>query len=206
MGVVDASRYAEAEAGVTLREIKRRIFPPRANACCQPSLNASLGHRSPYSISHPPGCPAQGDAGRRRGWRSSAECSAQQRGALNRWRGRVGAAEDLPHHRVSTERLGRAGSWAKRRWSLAEKASPCWLLPRKGHRCHSRDCASQQRPTPAPLHPGMWPWHRDKLATINADSKIYRFGWRWLSGWSGPFSSVSFSSQTRLEHHLSFSC
>lgn len=66
MGVVDASCYAEAEARVTLREIKRRVFSPWATACCKPSLNGSpqpwdcLGRRSPYSIYHTSGCLAQG--------------------------------------------------------------------------------------------------------------------------------------------------
>lgn len=106
------------------------VTPSRGTAWGSGALRASITPRGARLR-------GQRDAGRRRGWRSSAECSAQQRGALNRWSGRVGAAEDLPQHRVSTERLRQAGSWGKRRWSLAEKASPRWLLPRRRHRCRS---------------------------------------------------------------------
>lgn len=147
MGVVDASRYAEAEAGVTLRETKRRVFPPRANSCCQPSLNASPSRGTAWATGALTasitlrGARLRGQAEgcwleERLAFLSRALSAAAWR-ALNRWSGRVGAAEDLPHHRVSTERLGQAGSWGKRRWSLAEQAAPCWLLPRRGHRCRS---------------------------------------------------------------------
>lgn len=68
----------------------------------------------------------------------------------------------------------------------------------------SRAGASHQHPTPAPLHSGMQPWHRANLGNSSADAKICRTGWRGLLGWNGISSSASSSSQTCLEHHLSF--
>lgn len=68
----------------------------------------------------------------------------------------------------------------------------------------SRAGASHQHPTPAPLHSGMQPWHRANLGTSSADAKICRTGWKGLLGWNGISSSASSSSQTCLEHHLSF--
>lgn len=73
-----------------------------------PSSHGRLGHGSPYSICCAPGCRAQGAEGCVAGGEAGAHQprrSVQRRRALNRWSGRVGAAEDLPHHRISAERL-----------------------------------------------------------------------------------------------------
>lgn len=41
VGIVNTSRYAEAKAGVTLQEMKRRVFPSWATSCCRPSRSGS---------------------------------------------------------------------------------------------------------------------------------------------------------------------
>lgn len=56
--------------------------------------------------------------------------------------------------RLHGETLRQAGSWGKRRWSLAEKTSPRWLLPRRRHRCRSLHRAAGIVPvTSIPLLP-----------------------------------------------------
>lgn len=168
MGVVDASCYAEAEAGVTLWGIKRCVFPPWATTCCQPSLNGSpqprdrLGHRSPYSSCHTPGCPAQGAEG----------CWPEERPAFlsgvlgtAAWSTTDGVGEwEPPRTSLTTASPRRdskaGGELGEEEVVLGGENLPLLAAPQEETLMlqpaqTSGDCASHQHPTPAPLHSGM---------------------------------------------------
>lgn len=130
MGVVDPSCYAEAEAGVTLRETTGGGCPMRPLPRWQHRSDSS----EPPLIASPllregSGCVAEG-----RPALVSPGCWALSTQQMERERG---SRQDLPRRHVSAERLRQAARGGTRGWSLAEKTSPCWRLPRRRHRRHS---------------------------------------------------------------------
>lgn len=111
--------------------------------------------------------------------------------------------------RLRRETLRQAASWGKRGWSLAEKTSPCWLFPRRRHRCCSPHGVAGLVPVtsipPLPLcPPGCSPSTEPTQGPAVPMPKSAGLGGGGCQDGVGVSSSASSSSQTCSEHHLRF--